>query len=66
MMKNKKKIVSSLVVLLVILGCFGVFRMFTEDRVASIVLLDVNPSTELKVDSDADVIEANALNAKCE
>lgn len=66
-MKNSKRIIIfTVAVLVVVLGCFGVYNIFAENRVASIVLLDVNPSIEIRVDKDADVIEVNALNKDAE
>lgn len=65
-MKNKKIIIFVVVVFAIVLGGFGFYNMFRENRVVSIVFLDVNPSIELKVNEDEDVVEANALNTEAE
>lgn len=62
MKKNTKKIVSVVAAVALVLVGLGVYSLLSQDKVASIVLLDVNPSIELRVDDDADVIEAIALN----
>lgn len=66
MRNNKKIIISVVVVLAILLGGFGIYGFFSENRVVSIVTLDVNPSIELKVNNDEDVVEANALNTEAE
>lgn len=66
-MKNyKKAIISTIAVLAIILGGFWIYDIWEENRVASIVLLDVNPSIEIKVNNDEDVVEVNALNNDAE
>lgn len=66
MKKNTKKIVAVAAALVVVLGGFGLYEYWDENRVASIVQLDVNPSIELQVDDDAEVIRAVALNKDAE
>ncbi|MBQ8803831.1 MAG: PepSY domain-containing protein [Tyzzerella sp.] len=46
-------------------GIFG-FLNLSASRVASIVSLEVNPSIELKINKDEEVLEANAMNADAE
>lgn len=63
-MKNyKKAIISTVAALVIVLGGLGIYDIWEENRVASIVLLDVNPSIEIKVNDDADVVAVNALNS---
>ena len=66
MNKNAKRIISVVSVIAIVLGGFGIYSTFSKDKIASIVLLDVNPSIELRVDEDADVIEVVALNTDAE
>lgn len=66
MKRNIRKMVSTVAALVIVLGGFGVYSFLSQEKVASIVLLDVNPSIELRVDEDADVIEAIALNEDAE
>lgn len=46
-------------------GLFG-FLNLGANRVASIVALEVNPSIELKINKDEEVLEVNAMNADAE
>lgn len=46
-------------------GLFGVWSM-NLNRVASIVSLEVNPSIELKINKNEEILEANALNVDAE
>ena len=66
-MKNstKKLIFAVAVVVLIIVG-FGVYDILAEDPITSIVILDVNPSVEIKFDRDSDVAEVNAWNEEAE
>lgn len=66
MKNNKKKIVAVVVALAVVLAVWGIIEFLDEMDVASIVQLDVNPSIELQVDDDAEVIRAVALNQDAE
>ena len=67
-MKPKKKYgylrlaaAAAAIVLVLGLGVLGASRM-NAGGVASIVMLDVNPSIELKLNGEREVLEANALN----
>lgn len=67
-MNEKKKhrfprLLAAAAALVLVLGlaAFGISRM-NAGGVASIVMLDVNPSIELKLDSNREVLEANPLN----
>ena len=53
--------VAAAIVLVLGLGVLGASRM-SAGGVASIVMLDVNPSIELKLNGEREVLEANALN----
>jgi len=66
MKNNKKKIVSVVAALALITGGIGVYNMTAAGKAVSTVLLEVNPSIEMEVDRDADVVEVNALNADAE
>ncbi len=62
MRKTTKRIISTVAALAVVIGGFGAYRIFAKEDVASVVLLDINPSIELQVDDDAEVIRAVPLN----
>ncbi len=62
MKKSTKKVISAVAALTVVLGGFGTYKVLTEEKVASVVLLDINPSIELRVDDDGEIIQAVALN----
>lgn len=66
MRDNKKIIISVVLVLVIILGGFGIFHLFRENRVASIVTLEGNLGIELKVNYDEDVVEVRALDTEAE
>lgn len=66
MKKNTKKVISAVAALAVVLGGFGTYKLLEEEKVASIVQLDINPSIELRVDDDGEVIQAVALNQDAE
>lgn len=66
MKKNTKKVISAVAALAVVLGGFGAYKLLEEEKVASIVQLDINPSIELRVDDDGEVIQAVALNQDAE
>ena len=57
-----RRFASMAAVLVLILGLSALGLFSTANRVASIVNIDVNPSIELKLDKNAKVLEANALN----
>ena len=46
----------------VVVAGVGLFGAFGMNRVASIISLEVNPSIELKIDKNEEVLEANAMN----
>lgn len=62
-MKNGKKLVSLFAVFVLLLTGIGAFAALDRVKAASIVQLDVNPSIEIHVDEDGDVIKTEALNA---
>ena len=66
MTRRKRRVISLLAALVIVVGGFGVYSFLEEEKVASIVTLDVNPSIELRVDSDEDIIEVKALNSDAE
>ena len=66
MKKGTKKVISAVAALAVVLGGFGAYKVLAEEKVASVVLLDINPSIELQVDDDGEVIKAVALNQDAE
>lgn len=51
--------------ILVGVGVFGALNL-GANRIASIVSLEVNPSIELKINKDEEVLEANAMNTDAE
>lgn len=55
-----------IIALAVVLGGVGAYNILAEEKVASIVQLDINPSIELRVDDDGEVIRAVALNKDAE
>ena len=66
MKKNLKKIAAGVSAAVLVLGGVGIYRLVESDPVASVVLLDVNPSIELHVDDDAEIVRTVALNAEAE
>ena len=65
MKMGKRVIVIAVLALLVVAGV-GTYGVWNENRVTSIVQMDVNPSIELQVNRDGDVVRAVALNADAE
>ena len=66
MKKHTKKIMAGVSAAVLVLGGIGIYNLTKEEPVASVVLLDVNPSIELHVDDDAEIIKAVALNPEAE
>lgn len=61
-MMNGKKLLAGLGSAAILLTGVGAYGIWNESQAASIVQLDVNPSIELQVDKDGDVIRTSALN----
>ena len=61
-MMNGKKLLAGLGAAAILLTGIGAYGAWNGNRTASIVQLDVNPSVELQVDKDGDVIRTSALN----
>ena len=66
MKKHTKKIMAGVSAAVLVLGGIWIYNLTKEEPVASVVLLDVNPSIELHVDDDAEIIKAVALNPEAE
>ncbi len=66
MKKSTKKIVAGLSAAVLVLGAVGIYKLVENDPVASVVSLDVNPSIELHVDDDAEIVRAVAMNPEAE
>ena len=66
MKRNLKKIVAGLSAAVLVLGGIGIYKFVEKDPVVSVVLLDVNPSIELHVDDDGEIVRAVALNPEAE
>jgi len=62
-MMNGKKLLAGLGAAALLLTGIGAYGMINENQTASIVQLDVNPSIELLVDKEGDVLKTNALNS---
>lgn len=61
----KKSLIVALALVLG-LGGLGAYKGLAKEKIASVVLLDINPSIELRVDDDGEVIRAVALNQDAE
>ena len=61
-MMNGKKLLAGLGAAAILLTGIGAYGVWNGNRTASIVQLDVNPSVELHVDNDGDVLRTSALN----
>ena len=61
----KKSLIVALALVLG-LGGLGAYKGLAKEKIASVVLLDINPSIELRVDDDGEVIQAVALNQDAE
>ena len=62
-MMNKKRLGSLLAATALVLTGTAVYGLWNTDKTASIVSLDVNPSIEIHVDEDGDVLRTESLNS---
>ena len=60
---NKKRLGSLLAATALVLTGTAVYGLWNTDKTASIVSLDVNPSIEIHVDEDGDVLRTESLNS---
>ena len=60
---NKKRLGSLLAAAALVLTGTAVYGLWNTDKTASIVSLDVNPSIEIHVDEDGDVLRTESLNS---
>ena len=61
-MTNRKKLLAGLGAAAILLAGVGAYGIWGTDRAVSVVQLDVNPSVEIHVDKEGDVLKTNALN----
>ncbi len=61
-MTNRKKLLAGLGAAAILLAGVGAYGILGTDRAVSVVQLDVNPSVEIHVDKEGDVLKTNALN----
>lgn len=59
----KKKVLILIIVILLIIGCGCYFIFFNEEKPASIITLDINPSVEIHLNEEDVVIKVKALNS---
>ena len=59
----KKKIIILIIFILLIIGGISYFIFFNEEKPASIITLDINPSVEIHLNEENKVIRVKALNS---